>query len=86
MVKILNQILRRLDTNRDPDQAVGDTEPLPIFRGHASVRRSGWPRHQRFHTTKTGCNGREGCFLKKVLGRSDAPLQLKAQHATEPIE
>src|SRR5688572_27347999 len=86
LVEILDQIFRRLEPHRDPDQAVGDAEFLAIRRRHSRMRGRGRPGDQRFHASETGRPDRDLDLFNETFSSLEPALQLDAQNPAEAVK
>src|SRR5262245_37713399 len=48
LVEVRDQLVHRLDAQRDANEIVGDADALALFRRQSEVRAARWPHHERF--------------------------------------
>src|SRR5262249_6215699 len=86
LLEILDQILSRLQADRQSNQVVGDAEAAALIGSHAGVRGNGGPDDERLRTAWAGGASRQPQTGNETVGARHVARQLEAQHATEAIE
>src|ERR1700683_997152 len=84
--QVLDEILGRLNADRQAQQPVADAEARAILARQAGVRGRRRARQERVHTAQAWRDDREGHARGELVGAAGGPLELEAQHATEALE
>src|SRR6516165_7131871 len=81
LAKVLEQILGRLDPDREAQKPVGDTEAQPFLTCESGVRSGRRAREQRLHAAKARRDGRDAHTMRELLGVTLAAAELETQHS-----
>ena len=82
-LQVTSQICRVFQSNRQPDQAVGDTCRQALLRCEPAMRGGRRVGDGAFCITKIGGDGKDARGINKCPGICPAPFELKGNDATK---
>src|SRR5207237_10135884 len=86
LFKILQQVLGRLDPDRQAQQRIPDAEAQAIFAREPGVRGGRRPSQQCMHAAEARRNDENAHLAGKLIGAARRALELEAQYAAEAGE